>query len=210
MVVILDFGSQYTQLIARRVRELKIYCEIYPYNVPLSSLKDKNISAFIFSGSPGHITESEIFYMPDKEIFNGNYRILGICFGMQVIAKFSGGKVERGKVREYGKTVFYPEKDIIFENVPESTIVWMSHYDQVTLLPERFISIGKTDNCPIAAMKNTEGTIYGLQFHPEVVHTQEGKTILKNFLYRVCNLKTDWTPSSMVEMAKKRNQIKNW
>lgn len=207
MVVILDFGSQYTQLIARRVRELKIYCEIYPYNVPLSSLKDKNISAFIFSGSPGHITQSEVSYMPDKEIFNGKYKILGICFGMQVIAKYFGGKVERGKVREYGKTVFYPEKDTIFENVPESTIVWMSHYDQVMGLPEGFSVIGKTDNCPIAAMKNTEGTIYGLQFHPEVVHTQKGKTILKNFLYKVCNLRSDWTPSSMVEMAK--NEIKS-
>lgn len=208
MVVILDFGSQYTQLIARRVRELKIYCEIYPYNVPVSSLKEKNISAIIFSGSPGHVSESEFSYLPDKEIFNQTYKILGICFGMQVIAKFFGGNVERGSVREYGKTLFYPERDIIFEQVPDSTIVWMSHYDQVTSLPEGFIAIGKTDNCPVAAFRNQQGTIYGLQFHPEVVHTREGKTILKNFLYKICRLKPDWTPSSMVEMAKKEIKSK--
>lgn len=203
MVVILDFGSQYTQLIARRIRELKIYCEIYPYNTPLSVFRSKDISAFILSGGPGHITESEISFMPDSEIFKSDYKILGICFGMQLIAKFFGGKVERAAAREYGKTIFFPEKDKIFEGIPEKTIVWMSHYDQVTQLPPGFQSIGRTDNCKIAAMKNSSGTIYGLQFHPEVVHTEYGKTILKNFLYKVCNLKPDWTPASMVEMAKK-------
>ncbi|MCM8822738.1 MAG: glutamine-hydrolyzing GMP synthase [Candidatus Omnitrophica bacterium] len=207
MVAILDFGSQYTQLIARRVRELKIYCEIYPYNVPASNLKEKNVRVLILSGGPGHITESELSFMPDKEIFRGQFKILGICFGMQVIAKFFGGKVERGKVREYGKTVFYPEKDIIFEDVPQSTVVWMSHYDQVTRLPDGFKNAGRTGNCKIAAIKNIDGSIYGLQFHPEVLHTEKGKTILKNFLFKVCALGTDWTPSSMVDMAK--NEIKS-
>ncbi|MCM8814773.1 MAG: glutamine-hydrolyzing GMP synthase [Candidatus Omnitrophica bacterium] len=207
MVAILDFGSQYTQLIARRVRELKIYCEIYPYNVPASNLKEKNVRVIILSGGPGHITESELSFVPDNEIFRGQFKILGICFGMQVIAKFFGGKVERGKVREYGKTVFYPEKDIIFEDVPQSTVVWMSHYDQVTRLPDGFKIIGRTENCDIAAIKKNDGTIYGLQFHPEVLHTEKGKTILKNFLFKVCALGTDWTPSSMVDMAK--NEIKS-
>ncbi len=203
MVVILDFGSQYTQLIARRVRELKIYCEVYPYSVSLSNLKGKDISAVILSGGPGHVTESEISFLPDTEIFNGNHKILGICFGMQVIARFFGGKVEKGTIREYGKTIFYPERDIIFEDVPDRTVVWMSHYDQVSKLPDGFRIIGRTDNCRIAAMKNIDGSIYGLQFHPEVLHTEYGKTILKNFLYRICNLKADWTPASMVDMAKK-------
>ncbi|MCM8764628.1 MAG: glutamine-hydrolyzing GMP synthase [Candidatus Omnitrophica bacterium] len=207
MVAILDFGSQYTQLIARRVRELKIYCEIYPYNVPASNLKEKNVRVLILSGGPGHITESDLSFMPDKKIFSGQFKILGICFGMQVIAKFFGGKVERGKVREYGKTIFYPEKDIIFEKVPQSTIVWMSHYDQVTCLPDGFKNTGRTGNCKIAAIKNIDGSIYGLQFHPEVLHTEYGKTILKNFLSKVCNLNPDWTPSSMVDMAK--NEIKS-
>ncbi|MGC8805613.1 MAG: glutamine-hydrolyzing GMP synthase, partial [Candidatus Ratteibacteria bacterium] len=203
MVVIVDFGSQYTQLIARRIREAGVYCEIYPYHVPASTLKEKNIDALILSGGPGHLTESEISFLPDPEIFKGNYKILGICFGMQVIAKFSGAKVTRGAVREYGKTIFYPKKDVIFENVPEKTIVWMSHYDQVENLPEGFQLIGSTANCKIAAFRNKEGSIYGLQFHPEVIHTQHGKTILKNFLYKIAGCRSDWTPASMVETAKR-------
>jgi len=203
MVVILDFGSQYTQLIARRIRESGVYCEIYPYHVSASTLKGKNIDGLILSGGPGHLTESEISFLPDPEIFKANYKILGICFGMQVIAKFSGAKVSKGAVREYGKTIFYPRKDVIFENVPEKTIVWMSHYDQVENLPEGFHLIGSTANCKIAAFRNKEGSIYGLQFHPEVVHTQHGKTILKNFLYKIAGCRSDWTPSSMVETAKR-------
>lgn len=208
MVAILDFGSQYTQLIARRIRELKIYCEIYPYNVPVATLKEKNVSVIILSGGPGHVTESEVSFLPDTGIFNGNYRLLGICFGMQLISKCLGGKVEKGKVREYGKTVFYPDKDLIFESVPENTIVWMSHYDQVTQLPENFSVIGKTESCPIAAIRNSEGTIYGLQFHPEVLHTQHGETILRNFLYKICGLKADWIPASMADMAKREIKTK--
>ena len=109
MVVIVDFGSQYTQLIARRVRESGVYCEIYPYNVSAATLKEKSIDAIILSGGPGHLTESEISFLPDPEIFSGNYKILGICFGMQVIAKFFGAIVARGAVREYGKTLFHSE-----------------------------------------------------------------------------------------------------
>jgi len=202
MVAILDFGSQYTQLIARRIRELKIYCEIYPYNVSAAVLKNKNVDVIILSGGPGHLTESEISFFPDPEIFRGNYKILGICFGMQVIARFFGANVVRGKIREYGKTIFYPEKDVVFENTGEKTIVWMSHYDQVENLPQGFQAIGRTENCKIAAFRNSEGSVYGFQFHPEVVHTEKGKIMLKNFLYRVAALKPDWTPSSMVEIAK--------
>ncbi|HOC02564.1 MAG TPA: glutamine-hydrolyzing GMP synthase [bacterium] len=203
MVAILDFGSQYTQLIARRVRELKIYCEIYPYNVSESTLREKNITTIILSGGPGHLTESEITFLPDPEIFNGRYKILGICFGMQVIAKLNGANIIHGNIREYGRTVFYPEKDIVFEGIENQTIVWMSHYDQVEDLPEDFICIGKTANCKIAAFKNSEGTIYGFQFHPEVIHTHDGKAMLKNFLYKIAGLKPNWTASSMVEIAKK-------
>jgi len=202
MVAILDFGSQYTQLIARRVRELKIYCEIYPYNIRESFLREKNITAIILSGGPGHITETQISFLPDPEIFNGNYKILGICFGMQIIAKMHKASIIQPGKREYGKTVFYPEKDIIFEGVENQTIVWMSHYDQVEQLPENFIPIGKTANCAIAALKNREGSIYGFQFHPEVVHTKNGKIMLKNFLYKIAKLKPNWTASSMVERIK--------
>ncbi len=203
MVAVLDFGSQYTQLIARRIRELKIYCEIYPYNVSESTLREKNTTAIILSGGPGHITESEITFSPDPEIFNGRYKILGICFGMQVSAKLHGANIVHGEIREYGKTVFYPEKDIIFEGIENRTVVWMSHYDQVENLPENFVSIGRTANCRIAAFKNQQGSVYGFQFHPEVIHTRHGKTMLKNFLYKVAGLKPDWTASSMVEIAKK-------
>lgn len=203
MVAILDFGSQYTQLIARRVRELKIYCEIYPYDVSESSLRERNITTIILSGGPGHITESEISFLPDPEIFNERYKILGICFGMQIIAKLHKANIVHGEIREYGKAVFYPEKDTVFEGIGNQTIVWMSHYDQVKELPQGFVSIGRTANCPIAAFKNQQGSIYGFQFHPEVIHTKHGKKMLKNFLYKIAKIKPNWTASSMVEIARK-------
>ena len=200
MIAVLDFGSQYTQLIVRRIRELKIYCEIFPYNVSEEILKEKGIKVIILSGGPGSANEQKS-YLPDKRIFEGDYLILGICYGMQIMGKIFGSNIIKGNIREYGKTTFYPEKDVLFDGIKYPGTVWMSHYDIVENVPEGFYSIGKTDTCPIAAFKNTRGTFYGLQFHPEVVHTQDGKKILENFLYNIAKIKPDWNSSSMVDSA---------
>jgi len=206
MVAIIDFGSQYTQLIARRIRELKVYSEIFPYNTKAKTLKEKGVKAVILSGGPSHIPEKgELPF--DKEILKSFY-ILGICYGMQLIGKIFGGNVSSGEKREYGKTIFYPDsKEKIFQNLKNETTVWMSHWDYVEKLPKGFKIIGKTDTCPIAAIRNNDRKIYGLQFHPEVIHTVEGKKILKNFLFQICNLKPSWDPHSMLMMAE--NEIRN-
>jgi len=202
MVAIIDFGSQYTQLIARRIRELKIFCEIFPSSVNLETLKGKNVSAVILSGGPGHIPALEKIHFDDR-IFE-NFFVLGICYGMQMIAKYYDGEVVPGDKREYGETVFYPDtSDIIFEGISEKTIVWMSHWDTVVKLPEGFKVIGRTDNTEIAAMKSVDGRIYGFQFHPEVVHTKEGSRMLKNFLYSICRFKPYWDPESILRLAEK-------
>jgi len=205
MVGIIDFGSQYTQLIARRIRELKIYCEILNHSIKYEELKDKNINVVILSGGPGHVYEENLTF--DKRILDGDFYVLGICFGMQLIAHLKGGCVSKGEFREYGKTLFYPDtKEKIFSGVKKETIVWMSHWDYVSKIPEGFKIIGKTENIEISAMVDKEGKIYGLQFHPEVIHTKEGKKIFKNFLYKICGLKPDWSPEIMIE--KIENEIR--
>jgi len=207
MVAIIDFGSQYTQLITRRIRELKVYSEIFPYNTKAKILKEKGAKAVILSGGPGHIPEKGIIPF-DREILNGDFYILGICYGMQLIGKIFGGNVSSGEKREYGKTKFYPDrKEKIFQNLKNETTVWMSHWDYVEKLPEGFKIIGNTDTCRIAAMRNNDRKIYCLQFHPEVIHTVEGKKILKNFLFQICGFKPSWNPSSMLVMAE--NEIRN-
>jgi len=181
VVGIIDFGSQYTQLIARRVREAKVYSEIFPPDVKVEKLKEKGIKAIILSGGPGHIHKG--IHKFDRNILSGEFYILGICYGMQLIAEIYGGKVEEGKKREYGKTIFYPDrKEVIFHNLKEKTTVWMSHWDITKKNSQEFKIIGKTENCPIAAIRDKTKKIYGLQFHPEVTHTEEGKKIIKNFL----------------------------
>ncbi|MCM8772973.1 MAG: glutamine-hydrolyzing GMP synthase [Candidatus Omnitrophica bacterium] len=206
MVGIIDFGSQYTQLIARRIRELNIYCEIFHFTTKYEELKNKNVSVLILSGGPGHVDKENLRF--DEKIFKNNeFYILGICYGMQLIAKYFGGKVSHGKVREYGKTIFYPDiNEEIFEGLKKETIVWMSHWDYVSELPENFKVIGRTDNIKIGAFRDKNKKIYGLQFHPEVIHTKEGKKILKNFLFNICNLKSDWNPGSIIKKIK--NEIK--
>ncbi|MCD6408641.1 glutamine-hydrolyzing GMP synthase [bacterium] len=210
MVGIIDFGSQYTQLIARRIRELRVYSEIYPPSVKYEDLKNKGVKGVILSGGPGHIHKGIVSF--DKKIIEGDFYILGICYGMQLIAEIKGGKVEPGIKREYGKIIFYPDiKDKIFRGIKKETVVWMSHWDIVKKLPSGFISIGKTENCPFAAIKDKKSKIYGLQFHPEVVHTQEGKKILKNFLFEVAKLSPTWNPGSMLKIAENeiREKVKN-
>ncbi len=202
MVAIIDFGSQYTQLIARRVRELRIYCEIFPCTVKAPALEAKGVKAVILSGGPGHVhLDGGIDF--DGEILSRFY-VLGVCYGMQLIAEYFGGRVSPGKRREYGETSFYPGKnEKIFSGVAKETVVWMSHWDYVKKLPEGFEVSGRTQNTEIAAMRSEDGKIHALQFHPEVVHTKEGTSILKNFLYGICGFKPQWNPESMLEKTQR-------
>ena len=207
MIAIIDFGSQYTQLIARRVRELKVYCEIFPYTVSAEELKKRGISAVILSGGPGHIPERNAFPL-DKDFFSGAFFILGICYGMQLTAQFFGGEVHPGIKREYGRALFRPDlNDPLFNGTGKESVVWMSHWDYVAKVPKGFTLVGSTDNCKAGAMRNAKGTIYGLQFHPEVVHTDDGTAILSNFLFLICHLTPSWNPASMLTMA--QEQIRN-
>lgn len=200
MVGIIDFGSQYTQLIARRVRECGIYSEIFPYTAGSETLKKKGMKALILSGGPGHIHSDEALKF-DRRIFD-NFCILGVCYGMQLIAEHFNGRVSPGNKREYGETLFYPKDgEPVFEGVKKETLVWMSHWDYVEKLPDNFIPIGKTANTEFAAMKSSNGRIFGIQFHPEVMHTKEGIKILRNFLYKICCLGKNWSPESMLKQT---------
>lgn len=209
MVGIIDFGSQYTQLIARRVRELKIYCEIFPYTSTYKELEKKGVKAVILSGGPNHISDKECLKF-DRNIID-KLPSLGICYGMQIIAHLYGGKVVCTNKREYGETLFRPGDDILFEGIEKETVVWMSHLDCVTTTPPGFEAIGKTASAEIAAMKKSNSMIYGLQFHPEVLHTKNGLLYLKNFLTVIAGIKQDWTPGSMLKRAEEyiRNTVKD-
>lgn len=197
-IIILDFGSQYTHLIARRMRELGVHALVYPYNITANEFSE--IKGIVLSGSPSSVYDINAPF-PDKKIFKLNIPILGICYGLQVIGKIFGARVALSEAREYGEMEFKAYDDPIFSGISSPTIVWMSHGDRLTNLPPNFKVIGKTENSEFAAIKYKN--IYGIQFHPEVTHTKEGKKILENFLYKVCRVKGDWTPSSFIEKAKK-------
>ena len=200
-VVILDFGSQYTQLIARRIREAGVYSEIHPCNIDIEELKKINPSAIVFSGGPASVCDKDAPDV-DTRIFNFNVPILGICYGMQLIAKKMGGKVTPSTNREYGRATLIKVNDsLLFRDVFEnsSLSVWMSHGDKVDTLPPGFITIAKTENIDVAAMENREKKIYCLQFHPEVAHTQNGEKILRNFLFDIAKLKPTWNMASFVK-----------
>ncbi|MCP4726018.1 MAG: glutamine-hydrolyzing GMP synthase, partial [bacterium] len=197
-VIVLDFGAQYSQLIARRVREQNVYCEIYPYNEPLENIKAKDPKAIILSGGPMSIYE-EGSPQITGEIFDLGIPVLGICYGLCVIAKQFKGDVSSAQKREFGRAGLNILSDTdLFYEIPDMAQVWMSHGDRLDKLPENFEIIGKTENSPIAAVRNTEAKYYGIQFHPEVVHTVFGAQILRNFLFRICDLAGDWTPLSFV------------
>lgn len=201
IVVILDFGSQYTQLIARKVRELNVYCEIYPYNIGIDKIKALNPKGIILSGGPRSVTEADAPRC-DEHIFTLKIPILGICYGLQLITLLYGGEIEKSKKREYGKAhIFIDQKDKLLEGTTDGDVVWMSHQDRILRMPEGFKTLAHSDNSPCAAFKHIEGNIYGVQFHPEVHHTKKGKRILKNFLYKVCKVKGLFSPRSFVEMA---------
>ncbi|MEI6093323.1 MAG: glutamine-hydrolyzing GMP synthase [bacterium] len=209
-VLILDFGSQYTQLIARRVRELSVYSEIQPCNISISKIKEFNPSAIILSGGPSSVFDAGAPSV-DKEVFDLNVPVLGICYGLQLIAHLLGGKVVPSTHREYGRAVVNVKgKDILFSDVPEKSNVWMSHGDRVELLPKGFHLIASTDTVTNSAIKNEKGTIYGVQFHPEVHHSDFGKNILSNFLFKVAGLKADWDMKNFIkeEITKLQRDVK--
>ncbi len=202
-IAILDFGSQYTHLIARRIRELKTRALVFSPKTPAKNLADSK--GIILSGSPWSVIENNA-PIPDKKIFELGIPILGICYGLQLIGKIFGGDVLNSPKREYGYSEFYPVSDSLFEGIQEKTTVWMSHGDKLIKIPPGFKVIGKTPNSEFAAIKKEN--IYGLQFHPEVTHTPEGKKILENFLYSICKAQGDWTPSSLLEIAQKEIKSK--
>lgn len=208
-IIILDFGSQYTKLIARRIREQNVYCEIYPYNISLKTLEEKKPQGVVLSGGPMSVYEENAPQVDDA-LFSHDSPFLGICYGLGVIAKHhNGNMIDSGK-REYGRAdlEILDDSDLLY-GIENNAPVWMSHADRLESVPEGFEIIGKTSNSPIAAIRNSDSKMYGIQFHPEVVHTVHGKDILRNFLFRICKVKGDWTSEVFVKEAveKIRNQV---
>lgn len=198
MVLVLDFGGQYNQLIARRVRELSVYCEMVPYDISYQEVVEKNPQGIILTGGPASV-HVENAPACDPRIFEMNIPVLGICYGMQLLAQSLGGKVAGGKHREYGRAqLAVTRDDLLFAELQKDMQVWMSHGDAVRELPEGFVETATTANCPVAAMCHVDKKLYGVQFHPEVKHTIYGMDILRNFLYGVCNLKGDWDLSDFI------------
>jgi GMP synthase (glutamine-hydrolysing) len=203
-IIVLDFGSQYNMLIARRVRECQVYCELLPHDTPWERIAPLNPKGFILSGGPGSV------YTPDAPlapayVYESHLPVLGICYGMQVITKQLGGQVMPGTKREYGHAVLHLSKvdSKLFDGLPESTPVWMSHGDKIEEMPPDFTAIAYTENSPYAVIGNDNG-IYGLQFHPEVAHTPEGTAILRNFVYKVCGCRGNWTMGNFVSESMSR------
>lgn len=197
-ILILDFGSQYTQLIARRVRESKVYSEIHPHNYPLEKIIIDKPSGIILSGGPMSVYDKDA---PDitKEIFELGIPVLGLCYGLQLIALHHSGKVEPAKNREYGKAhIDILANDFLLNEIKNNSIVWMSHGDYITEVPLGFKITAKTENSPICAISNPDKKIYGLQFHPEVAHTEEGNKIINNFLFGICKCNADWTSENFI------------
>lgn len=198
-IVILDFGSQYTQVIARRIRECNVYSEIVPYSTTAQVIMESGASGIIFSGGPASVYAKDAPVV-DQAIYDLGLPILGICYGMQLLGHDLGGKVERSERREYGAGSLKVQKNNpLFHGLPDAIDVWNSHGDKITDLPRGFVSIGTTENSPNAVISDGKRNFYGLQFHPEVVHTPRGKEILANFLFQICNCRADWTMDSFIE-----------
>jgi GMP synthase (glutamine-hydrolysing) len=202
-LLVLDFGSQYTQLIARRVRELGVYSEIHPFHYSVEHIKQLQPVGIILSGGPMSVYEKDA-PKPDPHIFDLGIPILGICYGLQLFADRFGGKVNPAARREYGKADLQIDNHSdLFAGLDATTSVWMSHGDALSQLPDGFEPIAHSHNAPICAIRNEKKKIFGVQFHPEVVHTPDGKKILANFLFKICGAKGNWTPASFVEETEK-------
>ena len=201
LIIVLDFGGQYNQLIARRVRECNVYCEVKSYKTSIEEIKAMNPKGIIFTGGPNSV------YLEDsptisKEIFELGVPVLGICYGCQLMAHLTGGKVSSATVSEYGKTATVFDTDsVLFKGLPAEGNTWMSHTDYISELPEGFKSTAHTADCPVAAMENKERGLYGIQYHPEVMHTENGSEMLRNFLYEACGCKGDWSMSNYAQTA---------
>ncbi len=198
-ILVLDFGSQYTQLIARRVRESKVYSEIFPFNALIHKIKEFRPKGLILSGGPSSVYDAGA-PLPDMEVFKLGIPVLGICYGMQLMAHSLGGKVSKAAKREYGGAELKvdDDTDLLWGLLP-NTKVWMSHGDRIEALPAGFSAIGHTDNSPVAVMADRDRKFFALQFHPEVVHTEEGTRILHNFIFTICGCKPSWEMSSFIE-----------
>jgi len=201
-IIILDFGSQYTQVIARRIRECNVYSEILKFDTSAAKIRKLDPKGIILSGGPSSVYAKNA-PMPDPEIFKLGVPILGICYGLQIMAKFLGGKVAPGgNKREYGKgSLALSNPSSLLLNFPDESQVWNSHGDKLIKLPKGFRKVARTENCEYAAIENTKLRFFGLQFHPEVAHTPKGKIIIENFLYDVCKTKNDWNMLSFVERS---------
>ncbi len=207
-ILVLDFGGQYNQLIARRVRDHRVYAEILPYTTPLEEIKKQKYKGIIFTGGPNSVFDMSSPHYT-KDILDIGVPILGICYGCQLISWMAGGEVKTAPVSEYGKIEFTHGDSLIFANVPQKSVVWMSHTDYIAKAPEGFEIVGTTDDCPCAAMHNTKKGIYAVQFHPEVTHSEFGDQMLYNFLYEVCRCKGEWVMDSFIDdtVQKLRRQI---
>jgi GMP synthase (glutamine-hydrolysing) len=209
MILIVDFGGQYTQLIARRVREAHVYCEIVSCNADLSAYADRKVAGFILSGGPASLKDPDAPRL-DRSFFNTDKPILGICYGMQLMADLFGGQLVRSDKREYGRSkINIKSHGQLFSGVKDHSQVWMSHGDSIVKLPDGFNVIGSTDSLEVAAVAHASRPIFGVQFHPEVHHTAEGAKIIHNFLFDICRLKGDWTAESFIDEAveKIRRQV---
>ncbi|MGI6021170.1 MAG: glutamine-hydrolyzing GMP synthase [Lachnospiraceae bacterium] len=202
-VLVLDFGGQYNQLVARRVRECNVYCEIFSYKTDIEKIKAMDLKGIILTGGPNSCYE-EGAPTYSRELFALGIPVLGLCYGAQLMQHILGGKVERAEVQEYGKTMVSVDTESpLFKDVPEETSCWMSHFDYISSLGEGFRSVAHTKDCPVAAAENAEKNLYGIQFHPEVLHTPEGTKMIFNFVRNICGCDGSWRMDSFVE-----NQIK--
>lgn len=201
MVIVVDFGGQYNQLIARRVRESHVYCEVYPYNKALEKIKELQPVGVIFTGGPNSVYDEKAPKI-EKEIFELGIPMLGLCYGMQFMAHTLGGEVKAADFHEFGKTkTAVDTTSKLFKGLSEEEIVWMSHTDFVASIPEGFRIVAKTEHCPVAAMENEERKLYAMQYHPEVLHSEHGKEMIHNFLYEVCHCTGQWTMANYAKTA---------
>ena len=203
IVLVLDFGGQYNQLIVRRIRDMGVYSELIPYSTSVEKILSYDPLGIVLTGGPNSVFTEKSLVM-DPKILDLGIPILGICYGAQLIAHLKGGVVRSAKTKEYGKCVMHSEPSPLFKGVPASTVIWMSHTDYVAAPPEGYKVIASTDTCPVAAYGSDDKKIYGVQFHPEVVHTEYGNQILRNFLYEICRATGDWTMKNFIdEMVEK-------